>query len=127
MKWDMEPVEIPGYEEYEVDVVGESHYQNALDNICGGKTEDGHEKIVQANLIYEDDNLYDNKAVRVDIEGKTVGYLQRDHARQLRKQMRQKGLRPSKIECSAMIVGGWDRGEDDTGHYGVMLDVPFNP
>jgi hypothetical protein len=25
----------------------------------------------------------------------------------------------------ALVVGGWDRGGDDTGHFGVKLDLPM--
>jgi hypothetical protein len=25
--------------------------------------------------------------------------------------------------CSAIITGGWDRGDGDTGHFGVTLDL----
>jgi hypothetical protein len=25
--------------------------------------------------------------------------------------------------CSATITGGWDRGDGDTGHFGITLDL----
>ena len=58
-----------------VDVVGESHYQDALEEICGGRTKYDVYKRVKATLIPEDDNPVDPLAVRVEIEGRTVGYL----------------------------------------------------
>ena len=120
----MENQEIPGEGEYALQIVGESHYQEALAAICGGKTEDGHEKEVEARLVFENDNRYDDHAVRVDIDGKAVGYLKREHARQVRKQIKRDD---PPITCKAVIVGGWDRGHGDTGHFGVKLDIPYEP
>jgi hypothetical protein len=111
---------------YSLDIVGESKYQSALEEICGGRTEEGHKKIVQATLIHEDDNPYDNKAIRVDIGGMSVGYLSRENARQYRKRLNEAGHPGITTTCSAMIVGGWDCGGDDKGHFGVKLDIPTN-
>jgi hypothetical protein len=118
--------ELVGRRTYALDVVGESKYQPALEKICGGRTEDGHEKVVKATLIYEDNNPYDNKAVRVEIEGMTVGYLSRQNARKSRKKLEALGHPGITGTCSAMIVGGWDRGGGDTGYFGVKLDLPLN-
>ena len=115
---------LPGPGDYALDVVGESNYQSALASICGGRTEDGHNEIVQATLIHEDSNPHDSMAVRVDISGRTVGYLSRENARQYRKQLARAGHPGITATCSAMIVGGWDRGGGDTGHFGVKLDLP---
>ena len=109
---------------FSVDIVGESHYQDALEDICGGHLLEGHEKIVKAVLIHEDDNPYDNKAIRVDIQGKTVGYLSRENARTYRKKMKDAGYPSITATCSAKIVGGWDDGSGDMGHFGVKLDIP---
>lgn len=115
---------LPGPGTYSLDVVGESNYQVALDKICGGKTEEGHNKIVQATLIHENENPYDDKAIRVDICGMTVGYLNRKNAREYRLKIKQAGYAGITATCSAIIVGGWDRGGDDKGHFGVKLDLP---
>lgn len=120
----MENQEIPGDGSFALEIVGESHYQEALEAICGGRTEEGWFKEVEATLIYEDSNPHDDHAVRVDIQGRTVGYLKREHARQVREQIRS-DCPP--LTCRAMIVGGWDRGEDDRGFFGVKLDIPFTP
>jgi hypothetical protein len=109
---------------YNVDVVGESHYQKALERICGGRTENSQRLVVEAFLVLEDDNPRDSKAVRISIQGKTVGYLDRETARSFRKQIA--GIRMTGVaaKCSAIIVGGWDRGGGDRGHFGVKLDLP---
>lgn len=109
---------------FEVDVVGESHYQTALERTCGGRTEDGHRFRVEAYLVPEDDNRYDSKAIRVCIDGETVGYLDRQTARSFRKKMAEAGVRRIVAKCNAVVVGGWDRGADDKGYFGVKLDLP---
>lgn len=108
---------------YDFDIVGEAHYQPALDRICGGKSaNDGHRKEVTAWLITEDDNAFDDHAVKVVIDGRTVGYLSREDARELRARLKQ--IKGFALEVPGMIVGGWDYGDGRTGHYGVKLDLP---
>lgn len=116
---------IEGTGDYRQEIVGESNYQKALDRITGGKTEYGHELEITAEIILDDGNPYDDKAVRIDIDGRTVGYLTRKDARKYRKWLDKQGA-PSGVvvECAALIRGGWDRGKDDKGHYGVRLDLP---
>jgi hypothetical protein len=109
---------------YAVEVVGESKYQMALEEICGGRTEDGVDLIVEAVLIHEDDNLYDDQAIRVDIARRTVGYLSRINAREFRMQLAKAGHPGATAACAARIVGGWDCGPDDRGYFGVRLDLP---
>lgn len=120
---DLVYVNLPGPGTYLAEIVGESHYQDELDAICGGKTTSGHNKIVDALLVWEDDNPADNQAVRVDIEGRTVGYISRQNARRIRQQLIKGGFAGVTGLCSAMIVGGWNRGGEDTGYYGVKLDL----
>ncbi len=115
---------LPGPGTYEFDIVGESKYQEALESICGGRTEDGAELQTDAVLFLEDTNPHDNMAVRVDIEGQTVGYLSRKDARSYRKQLQQLGHASITCSCNAMIVGGWERSRSDRGHFGVKLDLP---
>lgn len=108
---------------YAVEVVGESNYQRALEQICGGRSRDGVEKYVTAVLVLEDTNHYDENAVRVDISGSTVGYLSRHTAKAYRKQLATRATSSQSIECPALIRGGWDRGRNDKGHFGVRLDL----
>jgi hypothetical protein len=109
---------------YDVDVVGESHYQGALESICGGRSEDGHRLKVEAFLVPENDNPHDSKAIRVYIQDRTVGYLDRETARSFREEMAQIGMSGVAAKCRAIIVGGWDRGSGDRGHFGVKIDLP---
>ena len=117
-------VNIPGPGLFKHDVVGESKYQKELSAICGGKTEDGHKKVVTALLIHEDTNKYDNKAILVSIDGKPVGYLNRENARQFRQNLADEGYPGAGATCAAKIVGGWRREDGDEGHFGVKLDLP---
>jgi hypothetical protein len=114
---------IPGTGEYMFEIVGESNYQTAIASICGGVTEDGANKFTEATLYLEDDNKYDNQAVRVEIEGKTVGYLSRENARLYREKLSSIGLPNLTGICGAVIRGGWDRGPEDKGNFGVKLDM----
>lgn len=116
-------IRLPGPGLFSLEAVGESKYQAALARICGGVTADGVDLLTEATLIHEDANPYDSQAVRVDINGKTVGYLSRTHARQFRREMAKAGNTGCDAICAARIRGGWDRGTDDRGSFGVRLDV----
>jgi len=111
-----------------IDVVGESHYQEALEQITGGKTEDSCDLEKWARLIREPGHPYDRNAVAVYIEGRKVGYLNRDDAQEygitLDELYAEYNLR---AVCRASIRGGWRRFDRDgvtvidEGHYGVKL------
>ena len=113
-----------GDELYAVDVFGESKYQNELDMICGGKTPNGHSKVVKATLTVEANDYSDDKILRVAIEGKTIGIVKGNDSLQHCKMLEKIGKPNLTTTCSALIVGGWDDGEGDTGFYGVKLDLP---
>lgn len=106
------------------DIVGESHYQHNLERICGPRTERGENRIVQARIIWEDDNPYDSQAVAVQINGLMVGHLRRETAHKYRVGTRKLGLDHTTMRCPAKIKGGWIRANGETGHYGVWLDLP---
>lgn len=54
-------------------VVGESNYQEAL-----AAAVDRHGRAVMAQLVTEPSNKYDRRAIRVDVDGRTVGYVPRE-------------------------------------------------
>jgi hypothetical protein len=103
---------------FSIPVVGESNYQEALEGFCGGRSPDGSDRECEADLIPEDDNRYDANAVRVEIGGRTVGYLARPDAEDYRRLYRSRAMR-----CPAVIRGGWDRGPTDRGAFGVYVDL----
>ena len=107
-----------------LDIVGESRYQAALERICGGRTESGANRVVSAILIPDPRTRRTRTAVRVEILGDTVGYLDRRNALLSRGQLDRLGIPGERAICAAKILGGWDRGGGDTGQFGVRLDLP---
>jgi len=102
-------------------VVGESQYQDALLRITGGKTEQGHRLRVSAELRRDPRNEFDRNAVMVLVKGQAVGYLNRELAQSWNPAL---AKFKNRFEVPADIVGGWDRGDGDTGHFGVQIWLP---
>ena len=119
-------VKLKGDGSFDVEVVGESHYQTALESICGPRTRDSTSKHVEAVLVLDDSNKYDPKAVRVEINGKIVGHLSREDAQTYRDKLDAMKRPGARATCAAHIVGGWDRGSGDRGSYGVYLDFDLD-
>src|SRR5271165_3751090 len=67
-----------------LEVVGESHYQEALWSIVGGRQEDRVRQESVAVLMAEANNPFDDEAVSVWINGSLVGYLARADAEEYR-------------------------------------------
>ena len=120
-------VAIDGPGEFDFDIVGESFNQGALNRICGGKTDAGHELEVTAVLIEEPENPHDPNAVKVVIAGETVGHLCRLDAKLYKARLARAGLTGEPVSVEAIITGGWDRGARGEGHYGVKLDMENPP
>lgn len=115
---------VVGDSTFSADVVGESHYQGNIEHAAGGRNHDSAHVVTKAVLYLEDENPHDRNAVRVLIEGRTAGYLDRAAAKAWRRKLSAGGFPIGHYTVDALIVGGWDRGEDDQGHFGVKLDVP---
>lgn len=98
----------------EFEVVGESHYQGNIKRLSNLND-------LIAYLIPEESNPHDKKAVRVDINKLTVGYLAKEDAREFRKKLTKNKLGTSITRCKASITGG---GESNGKKYmyGVELD-----
>lgn len=119
-----------GNGQYAIPIVGESFYQENLEAICGPRKARGEKRIVEARLIFDDDNPHDKNAIRVEIEGKHVGYLSREMAVQYRQQVKKLNYTGATGVCSAQIRGGWRRTTADgvdEGFYGVWLDMLEGP
>jgi len=103
-------------------VAGTSYHQDALEAIAGGHGVHGHDIEVMATLIPEPQNPHDRNAVAVRVDGRQVGHIARETAAEIQKLIidaqRQHGV---DICCRARIVGGWDDGEGDRGHFGMRL------
>lgn len=110
---------------FAVEVVGESNCAHNFEKICGPRSRDGVNRNTRAILALENSNPHDRNAVRVSIDGLTVGYLSRANALNFRQSISAAGhAKFSVFECGALIRGGWDNGRGKQGHYGVWLDIP---
>lgn len=103
-------------------VVGESHCQTALQEICGPHNRHGHDKTFAAAIEREPSNPYDPNAVVVRVLGRKVGYLPRPQAERVSQQMDSVGI--SMADCEARIRGGWRTNQHDEGCFGVTLAIP---
>lgn len=123
------PIKLLGDGLFGQEIVGESYYQGALEGICGGKCEDGHELEAEALLSPEPSNPYDKNAVAISVRGKKVGHLSRTDAVRFHQEMTALGHKGKAASCRALINGGWLRtrrnGAVDEGHYGVELDLEW--
>jgi len=116
---------LPSYS-YPLKVVGESQYQDNIQRVIGFIDDDQkqvREDGFSADLILEDDNPYDRgNAVRVDIDGSTVGYLTRSDAQTYRQSLTRLGQGKSTGNCPAIISGKWNE-EVESLLFGVYLDL----
>lgn len=105
-------------------VVGESRHQSAIGQIAGARTREGARHYCVA-LEPRPDDPYDPSAVAVYIRGEEVGHLARDVVLEFQQALHRAGF--VKAACEAEIVGGWDRGAEDRGLFGVRLNAcrPF--
>lgn len=111
-----------GDDSFEVAIVGESFYQDVLEELAGGRSDASADLECEALLVPETDNPYDVNAVGIYIEGRKVGHMDRRGAAAYRRLLKKVGQPLAQISCYAKIVGGWER-RDDAGHFGVMLDI----
>jgi len=111
---------------YEFGIAGTSFYQPALKKIAGDHGAQIARVNTVAQLVPDPDNPYDNKAVRIDIRGMTVGHLSREDARSFRRRLGAKKMGMVTTTCDAEVWGGnSDRHGKEWG-YGVKLDIkPF--
>ena len=75
-------------------------------------------------LVPEPTNAYDKRAVRIVLEGQTVGYLSRTAAGAYAPLATLLAGGEHHLRCKARMVGGWSRGAGDFGSFGILLDLP---
>ena len=102
------------------EVTGESHYQDALAAIVGGHNREGHAFVCRADLRPEPGNRFDPNAIRVVIQGRTVGYVPRTATARIHAAIAELGP----LVATARIDGGWRTNQHDAGHFGVKLAIP---
>lgn len=103
--------------------VGEAHYQQALARLAGGRKEDSANIETVATLVPEPTNPYDCNAVRVEVDGNLVAYMKRTHAERYCEILKAFDEAGYITQCEALICGGWDRGKEDMGHFGIKLKL----
>jgi len=109
-----------GHEDLEV--VGESHYQDNLRRLTGCPSPDQRvRQEIHAVPVAEDDNPHDPDAVAVWIDGLQVGHLSREDARRYRPGLlAQERAHGKPIALAGVIAGGGIRA-DGPGMLGVFL------
>ncbi len=111
-------IELEGPGTFAVDVVGESQYQRVLE---AAAVEGG---VVDAMLMLEDSNPYDDQAVAIHIGGARAGYLSRANARLYRADLAAAGAERATVRCKARIVGGFETASGERAHFGLKVDLP---
>jgi hypothetical protein len=109
---------------FTVDVVGESQWQENISAICGGRCEQGYREQVPAQLVFEA-NSVDPNAVGVMIDSRPVGWIPAARAAEFRAAITSLDPERRAVTCKAKIVGGWDGGRGDVGHFGVKLSLAW--
>lgn len=104
-----------------LDIVGESHYQKALERMCGKKNQDGYRVPVDVTLKREPKNKHDKNAVMCLVNSTLVGYINRDGAYALQSFLLEMEKRKLAVQLPAEIRGGWKRGKKDEGDFGVKI------
>ena len=105
----------------EVEIKGESYYQPALIRLFGAYTKNGIHERCSADLVFEPSNRFDGNAVRCEISGLLVGHVNKNDAPEVTTYLSKIG-RPS-IKVNATVAGGWMRGRNDIGLYGVTVEL----
>ena len=100
---------------YTYDIVGEQSYQKNLAKIAGKKEEESKFHECYAVVSSEPFNKFDKNAVKVEINGLLVGYVNKVDASKLAGKVINKTV-------PAVVNGGWDDG-DTKGSYGVKLAI----
>jgi hypothetical protein len=119
-KSDIDPVFVLiGDLNYGLQIAGAEHYQKTLETFCGPRRREGVYQLETAWLILEDKD-----AVRVEIQGRQVGYLSAEAAIRHRQQLAAGNLPRAESRCQAVITGGWLSSDGRKGPYEVWLDAP---
>jgi hypothetical protein len=105
-----------------IDAAGESHYQDALEAVGGGRTCFGvRQPLITAELVREPNNPYDPNAVRVEADGHALAYVPKEDAPRFHAIIDKLVAQDRPATCRARLTGGWDRGGDDRGSIGLRI------
>ena len=114
---------LQGGGKFEFAVLGVARYRNSLEKICDADRREP--KTVEALLVPEDANPRDKSAVRVEVEGRTVGYLPAEVAEAYRRRLLESGYPGAHSLCKARIIARMHSSMGGrTADYSVRLDLP---
>jgi hypothetical protein len=103
-----------------VEAVGESFHQDELLSLTGGQRRFGGVDLqAVAELV-----PVEGDGIEVKIEDRTVGYLSTDDAARFSNLIERCIDQHGRATVRASVRGGWDRGRDDVGLFGVSLFLP---
>ena len=108
---------------FKVTVAGTSHYRGEIAAIALNPNNVSALVICLAYLVPDSQNIHDSNAIRVVIEGQTVGYLASDYAKIYRSFSHQLPSHIKHISVAAAITNGMMT-KDKTYEYTVELDIP---
>jgi hypothetical protein len=112
-----------------LEVRGEASYQPPLEALAGGHSREGADRPVIAILQREPTNKYDPNAIEVlarlekqpDKAATLVGYIAREKAALMAPALDRFEANEQRVALRGRIIGGWDRGDGDIGHFGIWL------
>jgi HIRAN domain len=105
-----------------IDIAGESHYQDALEQVGGGRNAFGvRNQLITVELVREPANPYDPNAVKIQADGHHLGYLPREDAPRFHAVIDRLTAKNRPATCRARLTGGWDRGRHDRGSIGLRI------
>lgn len=113
----------PALGDFEFEVVGESHYQRAIESLVrmhGTWTE------FEVQIVPEIDNPHDHMAVAIKRDGQLLAYMARRDARSYRRRLASLRLGRGPATCGARIIGGHQTAAGPA-MFGLQLDIkPFD-
>jgi very-short-patch-repair endonuclease len=107
----------------DLEVVGESHHQDNLWRLAGGRGQPGVQVRceIYALLVAEDNNPHDPSAIAIWVQGLKVGYLSRRDARRYKPGLLALQERYGKPVAVAGVIAGGGMRNDGPGGLGVFL------
>jgi hypothetical protein len=115
-----ELVYVMGNANFDIELIGADNFQAELELIGGPHRPQGVNCFETATL-----RLEDPEAVRVEIQGKKVGYLSQKAASFVRQQLALRNMPKGVGQCAAVIRGGWLSPDGSKGPYRVWMDFPI--
>jgi hypothetical protein len=108
---------------YPLEVVGESHYAEALKSLPLPKGASASVLLGNARLVHKPDNIYDPNAMAVLIDDRQVGFLSRDDAVTYHRAFESRGVEERTSICNVLV--SCSHLDTDDPRFSVQLDVDF--